>query len=160
MRRHLGALLAAAALVTAGCGSSASSTSAQDPGAGPSSGAPSGGASSPAGVKVHLFSQSGGGGAPSLKASPLNTPGQVAAFSRQFRVPAMRHRIEALTSKLDGAADLEGAVIAVGCDRPPGATVEVGAGGTVTITPHDVESPLPECLVAVTTVAVAEIPQG
>jgi hypothetical protein len=149
------ALLAAG--LTAGCGSSGSSTAAQDPGA--SSSPPASGPTSPAGAKVHLISQTAAGGAPG-PAVPLNTPEQVAAFTRQFPMPAMRHRIEAFTSHVGSGNDVQGAVIAVGCDRPPGAAVTVDASGAATITPYDVESPLEECLAAVTTVGIAVIPQG
>jgi hypothetical protein len=51
-----------------------------------------------------------------------------------------------------------GAVVAVGCDRPPGAVVALDANGQVQITPEEVASPLQECLAAVTTVAVATVP--
>jgi hypothetical protein len=165
MRPRLGLpfapLVALAVLLsTAGCGSSSSSTAADDPGTSPSS-APTSGPSSPAGAKVHLISLTGaGGGQPTGTASPLNTPDQVAAFSKQFRLPAMAHRIRALTAHVGTGDDVQGAVIAVGCDRPPGAAVQVDGSGHVTITPYDVESPLQECLVAVTTVAIAMIPQG
>jgi hypothetical protein len=165
MRPRLGLTFApvaalAALLSTAGCGSSSSSTAADDPATSPSS-APTSGPSSPAGAKVHLISLTGaGGGQPTGTASPLNTPDQVAAFSQQFRSPAMAHQIQAYTSRVGSDGDVEGAVIAVGCDRPPGAAVQVDGSGHVTITPYDVESPLQECLVAVTTVAIAVIPQG
>jgi hypothetical protein len=162
MRPRLGSLLAplvavAALLATAGCGSSTSSTAAQDPG---SSAPSSSGPSSPPGAKVHLISMTGAGGQPSGTAMPLNTPDQVAMFSEQFRVPALKNQIRAFTSHLGGDDDVQGAVVAVGCDRPPGAAVQVAGDGTVTIVPFDVASPLPECLAAVTTVAIATIPQG
>jgi hypothetical protein len=51
-----------------------------------------------------------------------------------------------------------GAVVAVGCDRPPGAVVSLDAKGQVQITAEEVASPLQECLAAVTTVAVATVP--
>lgn len=160
MRHRLGVLLGvllAAALLTAGCGSSGSSTAAQDPGA--SSSPPSSAPTTPAGAKVHLISLTAAGGVPG-PATPLNTPEQVAAFTEQFRMPAMQNRIEAFTSQVGSGNDVQGAVIAVGCDRPPGAAVTVDASGAATITPYDVESPLPECLAAVTTVGIAVIPQG
>jgi hypothetical protein len=149
------AALAAVATLT-GCGSSSSSTAAQDPGASTS---PSSGPVSPPGAQVHLISQTGAGGKPTATATPLNTPDQIAAFAQQFRMPAMAGRIRAVTAKAGSGDDVEGAVIMVGCDRPPGAAVQVD-GDTVTITPYDVESPLQECLAAVTTVAIAVIPQG
>ena len=161
MRLRLGLLLAPllvlTALVAAACGSSSSSTTAEDPG--PSTPPSSSGPVTPPGADVHLISLTGAGGQPSGTATPLNTPEQIAAFSKQFRSGAMEHRIKALTAHA-GDDDVQGAVIAVGCDRPPGAAVQVDGSGTVTITPYDVESPLEECLVAVTTVAIAVIPQG
>jgi hypothetical protein len=162
MRPRLGSLLAplvalAALLATAGCGSSTSSTAADDPSSAPSSSGPS----TPPGAKVHLISLTGaGGGQPTGTASPLNTPEQIATFSKQFRSPAMANRIQSLTAKVGSGDDVSGAVVAVGCDRPPGAAVQVDGDGNVLITPYDVESPLEECLVAVTTVAIAVIPQG
>lgn len=151
----LAPLVALAALVTTtGCGSSTSSTAAQDPGASSS------GPASTTGADVHLISLTGAGGRPSSTALPLNTPDQVAAFVQQFRVPAMKNRIRAFTAHLGSDDDLQGAVVAVGCDRPPGAAVQVTGSGTVMIVPYDVESPLPECLAAVTTVAIAVLPQG
>ncbi len=48
--------------------------------------------------------------------------------------------------------------MAVGCDRPPGADVMVNGDGDVVLVPHEVASPLEECLAAVTTVAVAVLP--
>jgi hypothetical protein len=72
----------------------------------------------------------------------------------------MEHRIQSVAAQAGSGDDVQGAVVAVGCDRPPGAAVLVDDSGTVTITPYDVESPLEECLVAVTTVAIAVIPQG
>ena len=158
MRPRLGLVLAplavlAGLLTTAGCGSSTSSTAAEDPGSSSS------GPVSPPDADVHLISLTAAGGQPSGTAVPLNTPEQVAAFARQFRMPAMEHRIRAFTAHLGDDDDIQGAVVAVGCDRPPGATVQVDGSGTVTIVPHDVESPLPECLAAVTTVAIAVLPQ-
>jgi hypothetical protein len=163
MRPRLGLIFAplvtlVVLLSTAACGSSSSSTAA-DPGT--SSAPSSSGPSSPAGATVHLISLTGaGGGQQTGTATPLNTPDQVAAFSQQFRAPAMGHRIRAYTAHVGSGNDVQGAVIAVGCDRPPGAAVEVDGSGHVVITPNDVESPLQECLVPVTTVAIAVIPQG
>ena len=51
-----------------------------------------------------------------------------------------------------------GAVVAVGCDRPPGADVSLDADGRVQITAQEVPSPLQECLAPVTTVAIASVP--
>ncbi|MGA8246614.1 MAG: hypothetical protein WB797_06890, partial [Nocardioides sp.] len=117
MRRALGALFATTALmVAAGCGSSTSSTTAgpDSPSPGPVAGA-------------HVFplvSMTGGGGRVSRVASELDTPAQVRAFTAQFRVPAITHRIREVVQRAERRGQaVFGAVVAVGCDRPPGADV-------------------------------------
>jgi hypothetical protein len=152
MRRTLGALFATTALLaTVGCGSSTSSTT-----AGPDSPSPG----PVAGARVFpLISMTGGGGRVSLVASELDTPAQVKAFTSQFRVPAITHQIrEVVTRAEPKGLPLFGAVVAIGCDRPPGADVILDRDGQVEIVPHEVASPLPECLAAVTTVAIAAVP--
>jgi hypothetical protein len=152
MRRTLGALFTTTALLaTAGCGSSTSSTATDpnSPSAGPAVGA----------HVYPLISMTGGGGRVSEQASELDTPAQVEAFTSQFRVPAMKHQIMATLTKAESSGHgVFGAVIAVGCDRPPGAGVVLDGSGRVQIVPREVASPLPECLAAVTTVAIASIP--
>lgn len=152
MRRTLGTLLATAALgVTTACGSATSSTATgpDSPGPGPV-----------AGAHVYpLISMTGGGGRVSQLASELDTPAQVKAFTSQFHLPALPHRIRALVTEVAPKAHLlYGAVVAVGCDRPPGADVVLDGSGRVQIVPHEVASPLQECLAAVTTVAIVSVP--
>ena len=55
--------------------------------------------------------------------------------------------------------DVVGQVVAVGCDRPPGVDVMADNDGDIRLVPHEVASPLEECLAAVTTVAVAVLPR-
>ena len=153
MRRTLGTLLAAAALATtAGCGSASSSTTAtapDSPGPGPITGA----------KVLPLISQTGGGGRMSTQASLLGTPAQVAAFTRQFRAPGLGQRVGAAAAEAAKSGHLVyGAVVAFGCDVPPGAVVALDANGDVKITAEEVASPLPECLAPVTTVALATVP--
>jgi hypothetical protein len=163
MRRTLGTLLTCAVLAGAtACGSSTSSTAS----GGPSS-APAGSASWPpgpiAGAQVlPLISLTGAGGHSSRLATPLNTESQIKAFSRQFRGPGMQTRIHrALGNQLTAPDhDLVGTVVSVGCDQPPGVDVVADAQGRVQLVPHAVASPLQECLAAVTTVAVAVLPQN
>jgi hypothetical protein len=170
MRRSLGTLTAAvitglALALTAGCGST--SSIAADPGSNPSGPAhdPAGNPTYPpgdiSGARVlPLVSLTGGGGRVQPLASPLNTPGQVAAFNRQFRAPAMRYRIRGAISRELRVPDhlIVGQVVAVGCDRPPGVDVMADQSGQVQLVPHEVASPLQECLAAVTTVAIAVLP--
>jgi hypothetical protein len=155
MRPTLGALLATTALLAAaGCGSATSSTT--SPGTRPDSPSPG----PVAGAHVFpLISMTGGGGRVSPLASELDTPAQVKAFTAQFRVPALTHRVTEVLQRAEprGVA-LFGAVVAVGCDRPPGADVMLDSAGRVEIVPREVASPLPECLAEVTTVAVAAVP--
>ena len=53
-----------------------------------------------------------------------------------------------------------GQIVAVGCDRPPGVDVMADAAGDIRLVPHQVASPLEECLAAVTTVALAVLPRS
>lgn len=164
MRRTLGHLtataLACVALgLTAGCGSDSSST-ANDPGQGPASdpaGHPSRTPGPVEGAKVLLISMTGAGGRVESTATPLNSEADLRAFGRQLRIPAMWHRIDSEVGDKLGMPGHEvfGQIVAVGCDRPPGADVVVNQEGDVAIVPHEVASPLQECLAAVTTVAIA-----
>lgn len=168
MRRTLGTMTAAAATclalgVTTGCGSSSSDT-ATDPERGPASdaaGLPSRTPGPIEGAKVlPLLSMTGAGGQPQPTATVLNTRADIQAFARQFRVPAMWHRIQ---SEIDEALAIPGhrivgQIVMVGCDRPPGADVVVNKDGDVELVPHEVASPLQECLAPVTTVAIAVLP--
>jgi hypothetical protein len=166
MRRTLGYLTAALACValglTAGCDSS--SSTANDPGQGPASdpaGLPSRSPGTVEGAKVlPLISMTGAGGQPQPTATQLNSKPDLKAFARQFRVPAMWHRIETEVGDRLGkpGQQLVGQIVTVGCDRPPGADVMVNGEGDVILVPHEVASPLEECLAPVTTVAVAVLP--
>jgi hypothetical protein len=156
MRRTLGTLLATAALaVTAGCGSATSSAASPSagqpdtPGPGPITGA----------EVLPLISQTGGGGQVSTHASLLGSRAEVAAFTRQFQVPGLASRVRAAAAEAAQSGHaVYGAVVAFGCDVPPGAVVALDANGEVQITAKEVASPLPECLAPVTTVALATVP--
>jgi hypothetical protein len=158
MRRILGTLLATAALATtAACGSATSSSTAtgtptthpDSPSAGPIAGA----------EVLPLISQTAGGGRVSTQATLLGNRAQVTAFTGQFRVPGLAHRVSAAAADAAKSGYLVyGAVVALGCDVPPGASVALDANGDVQITAHEVASPRPECLAPVTTVALATVP--
>jgi len=162
MRHLLGTLLATAALAaTAGCGSATSSAESGDCPSRPScDGLTDGPTPGPiAGAEVlPLISQTGGGGRVSTTATLLGPPAEVRGFTRQLQ-PAMVHRVTAAVAQARQSGYLVyGAVVAVGCDRPPGADVSLGADGEVQIVGQEVASPLPECLAPVTTVAIATVP--
>jgi hypothetical protein len=152
MKRTLGSLLATAALLTtAGCGSSSSSTAAgpDTPTPGPITGA----------RVLPLISVTGGGGTVSTTATLLDSKAHLRAFTQQFRPPSIRLRVEAAVRQAATSGHLVyGAVVTIGCDRPPGAVVSLDADGQVQFTPVVVGSPLPECLAPVTTVAIATVP--
>ena len=152
MRRILGTLVATAALtITAACGSATSSTAQgpDTPSAGPVTGA----------AVLPLISLTGAGGQTSTAATLLDTRAHVREFSQQFRTGALVGRIQASVEQAKKSGHLVyGAVVAVGCDRPPGADVSLDANGDVQIVAREVASPLPECLAPVTTVAIASVP--
>jgi hypothetical protein len=141
----------AALTVTVGCGSatSSASTAPDSPSAGPIVGA----------EVLPLISSTGGGGQVTTPATLLDTRAHVADFTGQFRAPGLAHRVrDAVARAAQSGYLVYGAVVAVGCDRPPGADVYLDAHGEVEITAHEVASPLPECLAPVTTVAIATVP--
>jgi hypothetical protein len=106
-----------------------------------------------------LISLTGGGGTVSTSATLLDSTAHIRAFTQQFRLPAMAARVKVAVRQAATSGHLVyGAVVAVGCDRPPGAVVSLDAKGEVDITAEEVASPLQECLAAVTTVAVASVP--
>jgi hypothetical protein len=159
MRRILGTVISTALLgVTGACGSSSSSV-ATDPASDPA-GNPSRSPGSVAGAHVlPLMSMTGVGGRRTASARPLDTPAEVAAFLRQLEPTPLRARVRsAIAAASTDGRDLVGQVIAIGCDRPPGAGVVVGTDGRVQIVAQEVSSPLQECLAAVTTVALASLP--
>lgn len=158
MRRILGTWVAAAALASAAaCGSATSSSTATSPSA-QSPDRPSAGPIQGAKV-LPLISQTGGGGQVSTRATLLGTRAQVAAFTRQFRAPGLAERVRAGVAEAAKSGYLVfGAVVALGCDVPPGAEVSLDANGDVQLTAEEVASPRPECLAPVTTVALATVP--
>ncbi len=152
MRRILGTLVVTAALMTtAACGSATSSTAQgpDSPSPGPVTGA----------EVLPLISLTGAGGQASPKATLLDTRAHVREFSQQFRSGVLFGRIMASVEQAKKSGHLVyGAVVAVGCDRPPGADVVLDQNGDVQILAREVASPLPECLAPVTTVAIATVP--
>ena len=158
MRRTLGSLLLTTVLassVLTGCGS--------DRGADEKAGdTGSSDAGSPGGTvdftQVAIVSATAAGGRPSPRATVLDDAAAVGAFSEQFRSPAMGQQLLKAVKAADVAAGrtLVGAVVALGCDVPPGVTVH-RMGDGLAITPLPVPSPLPECLAPVTSVALVTV---
>jgi hypothetical protein len=87
----------------------------------------------------------------------------MARLTRNFRTPLLTKKIRSVVARIriaEGQA-LYGAVIAIGCDVPPSASVEV-TDGKVVITAGKVPDPLPNCFAPVTSVAIAvvDLPLG
>jgi hypothetical protein len=82
----------------------------------------------------------------------------VSRFTSQFESDALAGRLLAAIRKTDLPTDhrFAAAVVSIGCDVPPGVTVQAQEDG-LAILPLKVKSPLQECLAPVTTVALVSI---
>lgn len=101
-----------------------------------------------------LVSGTAAGGQPAGRWTELADDAAVAAYAERFRGSLPGDLTEAAGS-ITVADDevLVAQVVAVGCDVPPGASVEDGE-----LVAAEVTAPLPECFAPVTTVALAAVP--
>ena len=175
MRRTLGALLLTAALATAalaGCADDGGDTRAEDAASGAASASPSdlpsaapSGAPSTRGAvdftEVALLSETAAGGEVEHRATVLDDATAVNGFAAQFDSGAMSDELTTAVREADVAEgqELAAAVVSIGCDVPPGVTVQKLEGG-VAILPLKVKSPLKECLAPVTTVALVAVDES
>jgi hypothetical protein len=148
MTRLLGALVGILLLAACGDGSSPG-----DPPATPTSQPDSGVV-----VSDRLVSQTAGGGAVADRARPLPDAAAVDAFTRDLR-PGLAAKVRAAAAGLPVASGqlLYGQIVAVGCDVPPGVTVEPDP---VVAHADPVASPRPECFAPITTVALVVVATG
>jgi hypothetical protein len=133
MRRTLGTL--ALALLLAGCGSD---TTADSPPAETPTRTP----------EVTLVSATAGGGETEAKATDVSDDADLAAYVAQFD-DAFAAEVSAAAGKVDGDVVLA-QVVSIGCDVPPGASLDDGV-----IVTEKVADPKQECFAPVTTVALA-----
>jgi ABC-type glycerol-3-phosphate transport system substrate-binding protein len=159
MKRVLGPLLLAALVLLAGCGDS-TSDSASDPASQPSSATtPDEPTESAAPQTIAIVSQTAAGGEVDLNAVPVDDEAALQAFAAQFDQGGLEEKIAAAVASatVPEGYTVMGAVVAIGCDVPPGVSVEPGPDGWV-VTPHKVPSPLQECFAPVTSVAIVAVP--
>lgn len=161
---RLAAGLAGAALVTLTAGCGGSSSTATDPDAHPASDPAGSPSASPGRIRgatvLPLISATAAGGRGGTVATALDSAADVARFTAQFRGPGLAAQVQAaVAGRLRaGDQDVVAQVVAIGCDRPPGVDVMRNPDGSVSLVPHEVASPLQECLAPVTTVAIAVLP--
>jgi hypothetical protein len=172
MKRSLGTLSALFVLqLAAGCGDDATDTRADDPSSSSSPSSPSstpspGGSESdaPAGTpvdftEVALLSETNAGGEVSQQPTLLDSPAAVTSFAGTLDGRTMAARIKAAVVKADvpeGRA-VVGTVVAIGCDVPPGVSVDWNGTG-LDVTALKVKKPTQECFAPVTTVALLTVP--
>jgi hypothetical protein len=107
-----------------------------------------------------IVSETAAGGAVSPTLTPLPGPEELTAFVEQFENGGFRDEV---TAEVQGHEPRDGyvvsaAVVAIGCDVPPGVTV-VETEESYTVQADKVADPLKECFAPVTSVAVVEVPQ-
>ncbi len=168
MNRLLGTLLALLLLTgAAGCGDDAGedagaddpSTSGQESPADPPTATDSG----PAGegavdfTEVVLMSETSAGGEVSSQPTVLDSPAAIDDFAGGLEGRlADRIRAAALDAEVPDGRVLLGAVVALGCDVPPGVAVELTPEG-LEITALKVTRPKRECFAPVTSVALVTV---
>ncbi len=156
MRRALGTLLLAT-LLLAGCGDD-SGDEAEEPAPSSQSSTPEptfpNGQSGQGWHLVEIVHATAVDGGVSTTPTPITNQQEVADFSAQFSRPAMQEEIERVVrgnAPADGF-QLVAAVIAIGCDVPPGVTYVDGE-----IKPLKVLDPHLECFAPVTSVAILAV---
>jgi len=152
MRRTLGATLLVPILL-AGCGDAG-----DDNGDNGDTG-DTGATAHPPAPTVTVVSGTAAGGQVADEVTVLDDDAAIAEYAGRFRGP-LAGEVTRAAGRADVAADsvLVAAVVAVGCDVPPGVDV-AGTGADARFVVAKVASPHPECFAPVTTVALAVVPQ-
>lgn len=162
MKRILGLLvILAALLVPAACGDDdGTGDGGRDP-AGETTTRPTDDGSSGSGrpVVVDIVAGTAARGSVSDQATVIRDEKDLRRYLRQFRSEAF---VADLTVAITGHSLAEDrvlglAVLSIGCDTPPSATV-TEENGRFLVVPGKVPDPLPECYAPVTSVAVLDLP--
>jgi hypothetical protein len=104
---------------------------------------------------VEMITETAAGGKVDPQAWPLADVVAVQEFTKQFKTEAIQTRLTGLVESIDipeGKA-LYGAVVAIGCETPPGVVVTSTDSG-LTIEAQPMPSPPKECYAAMTSVAL------
>ena len=142
------------ALVLGACGDDVTATPSGDP-EGASTGAPP--MTEP--QVVGLLSETAAGGRVSTRPTYLTGDTALDRFTGPLERGLGAQLRELVRRQQPGAGRvLAAAVVAIGCDVPPGVHVTERGDGYA-IVPQRVADPLPECFAPVTTVALVEVPQ-
>ena len=158
MRHALGILVAATAvLLTAGCGADSPDSATDRPTDAQSNqptDEPTGKPSQSFDV-VAILSSSAAGGTTSKAAVDVGTAAGVNRLVASLRGNALANQVRAkvAATEIPAGKRLIGAVVSVGCDVPTGVSVTGGPGGAH-LQPIFTGERLPECLVAVTSIAL------
>ena len=154
MKRALGVLFLLAVLTA--CSDDGGETADDPAGPSPTSGTSDTGETAEV---VAIVGGSAAGGDIGKSITILDSAEAVRHYVRQFRSPAFAADVKdavAANPPADGRV-LGAVVMDVSCDIPPSATVAEVDGRWV-VTPGEVPSPHPECVVAVTSVAIVDLP--
>lgn len=111
---------------------------------------------------VEMLTATAAGGTVSTAPTYLNDRSALKEFTQQFRTGELPGELKSAAVRPAGRMQTEDtelavAVVSIGCDVPPGVTV-IESGDALEIVPLDVPDPLPECLAAVTSAALVEVP--
>ena len=110
---------------------------------------------------VEMLTETGAGGKVDAQAVPLGDIVAVQGFSKQFTNEAMQTRLTSILDRIkipDGKA-LYAAVVALGCETPPGVVVTSTDSG-LTIEAEAMATPQKECVAAMTSVALVLVDEA
>ena len=160
MRRNLGTVLILTATLCglaglAGCGGDGGAEAVPAPSPGSAS------AGSDYYLEPTLVSQTAAGGRVTRQVTVLDDEQAVKEYAGRFRSDAMGAKVTRAAAQIEvpEGQHLVAAIVAVGCDVPPGVKV-TGSGADAVLTPEPVPTPMSECLAPVTTVALAVVPES
>jgi hypothetical protein len=108
-----------------------------------------------------IVSETAAGGTVSSTLTPLPGPDELTAFVEQFDNGGFSDEVTTAVQRHEPREGyvVSAAVIAIGCDVPPGVSVADAEEGYA-VRASKVTDPLKECLAPVTSVAVVEVPEG